>query len=67
MVRRAARRDAPEFLCLVEDGGAGVDGLHAKDLVVALLVVEHGRCKVVKHILGGERAMRLRRGECGRR
>ena len=49
----------PEFLRLVQDGGAGVHGLHAEDLVIALLVVEHGRRKVVKHILDGERAMRL--------
>lgn len=49
----------PELLCLVHDGGAGVHGLHAQDLVVALLVVEHGRRKVVKHILGREGAMGL--------
>jgi hypothetical protein len=49
----------PELFCLVQDRGAGVHCLHAKDLVVALLVVEHGRRKVVKDILDGERAMRL--------
>lgn len=34
-------------------------GLHTQNLVVALLVVEHGGCKIIEHILGRERAVGL--------
>lgn len=59
--------DALELLCLVEDGGAGVHCLHAEHLVIALLVVEHRRRKVVKHVLRREWAMRLCRCQHAKR
>ena len=52
--RRSRRRALLEFLRLVGDGHAGVHGLHSQDLVVALLVVEHGGRKVLKDVLGRE-------------
>ena len=56
---KEGEKEMPEFLLLVQDGSAGVYCLHAQDLVVALLIVEHGRRKVVKHILRREGSMCL--------
>lgn len=48
-----------EFLRLIDDGQAGMYGLHTQDLVVALLVVKHRGGKVVKDIVSGERTVGL--------
>jgi hypothetical protein len=55
-----------EFLGLVDYGRPGMHGLHAQDLVVALLVVEHGRGKIFKYILRGEWPIGLWRGKVSR-
>lgn len=51
--------DEPELLSLVCERGAGVYCLHPQDLVIALLVVEHGRREVVEHVVRGERPIGL--------
>jgi len=45
---------ALQLLCFICNGHSSVHGLHTKNLVVALFVVEHRRGKVIKHILGGQ-------------
>jgi len=50
--------EAFEFFGFVEDG-LGVHCLHSQDLVVALLVVEHGGCEVIENVLGRERTVCL--------
>lgn len=49
----------PQFCGLVCDSHASVHGLHAQDLIVALLVVEHGGGKVIKDIVRVQRPVRL--------
>lgn len=33
--------------------------LHAQHLVIALLIIEHGRCKVIEHVLVGQKTVSL--------
>lgn len=42
---------SPELFCLVHQWLASVHGLHAQDLIVTLLVVEHAAGEIVKDIL----------------
>ena len=52
---------SPELLCFIHQRLPSVHGLHAKDLVVALLVVKHARRKIVKDVLIGQRPVSLGR------
>ena len=52
--------DRLEFFRFVDQRKTGMHCLHTQDLVVALLVVEHGRGEVIERVLGSERAMCLR-------
>jgi len=51
--------NSPQFLCLINNWQPRVHGLHAQNLVIALLVIEHGSSKVVKDILSCQRSVGL--------
>lgn len=50
-----------EVFRFVGQGSACIIGLHSQHLIVALLVIEHGRCKVFEHIFACEWSMSLRK------
>jgi len=51
--------DIPQLFSLVGNWDAGMYRLHTQNLIIALLVVKHGRSKVVEYILSRERAVGL--------
>lgn len=48
-----------ELLRLVHHGHVSMHRLHAQHLVIALLVVKHGRGEIFKHVVAGKRSIGL--------
>ena len=59
-VSRRLARCLLELFGLIQQGQARMHGLHAENLVVTLLIVEHRRGEILECILGCERSMCLR-------
>lgn len=45
-------RESFELFSLVQCRGTSMHRLHSQDLIIALLVIEHGGCEVVEYVLG---------------
>lgn len=52
--------DILEFLSFINKWCACMHSLHTEHLIIALLIIEHGRGKVLEHVLIGEWTVSLR-------